>query len=125
MFSVYKAWPANWRAFFIIMLALISCKGTASISSEEKEAFIKTYVELSLARMKFGNLSKKYETAKEKIFIRNGTGEEFMNDFLDRISTKQDVQLEVFQAIADRLEQFESLPLDSLRRFWSNLLDEP
>ena len=118
MFSVRRMQPADRRAFFITILVffILSCDKTPSVSDQEKELFTKICVELAVSKIKHGNNAAAYQMAIEDIFLRNNISREFLNDFLEKISSQPEIQQEVFQAINDRLEKYESLPLDSLKR---------
>jgi ATP-dependent Lon protease len=115
-----KIRPRVTGAFFIFVTLLVVCGKSPSISADEKEAFINTYVELTLAKIKYGNLDKQYQNIKKEIFLKNGTGEEFLNNFIDKISTNIEIQQEIYEEIANRLEKFDKISPDSLNRYFRN-----
>ncbi len=127
MFSEVKICLQKIWAFFIILCIFLSlsCSEKPKISDKEKEAFINTYVELSLAYNKYSKFPKQYHQAVDQIYAKNGTGKEFLNNFMGKISSYPDTQYEIFQIIAKRLEGYENLPADSLSRFLKNMLNQP
>lgn len=127
MFSAVKIWSRTIGAFFPILCICLSlsCSEKPKISGEEKEAFINTYVELSLAYTKYNKFPKQYHQAVDQIYVKNGTGKEFLNNFMEKISSYPETQYEIFQIIASRLEGYENLPADSLARILKNMLNQP
>jgi len=122
---VSKIKPRLAGAFFSLMILFNSCGNSPTVSPAEKEAFINTYVDLTLARIKHGNLKKQYNTTLASIYDQHGTNEQFLNEFLDRIESDYELQQEIFKAIAERLEEFEKIPSDSLNRYMKNLMVQP
>jgi len=115
-----KIWPRVAGAFFIFIILYAACGRSPSISADEKEAFINTYVELTLAQVKYKNFDKQYQDIKKEIYLKNGTDEEFLDNFIDKISANIEVQEKIFQEITDRLEKFEQVSPDSLNRYFKN-----
>ena len=127
MSLVHKILPAIRPVFFIILITqfLYSCTNTVSVNENEKKAFINTYVELTLARVEFTLArvefkieSKKYQTRVNEIYKRNGTNREFIDNFLTKISSRPELQKEIFQSITNKLKEYEKIPSDSLKRLW-------
>ena len=120
MSLVHKILPAIRRGFFVILITqfLYSCTNTVSVNENEKKAFINTYVELTLARAEFKIDSKKYQTRVNEIYKRNGTNREFIDNFLAKISSRPELQKEIFQSITSKLKEYEKMPSDSLKRLW-------
>ena len=117
--------PRLAGAFFIALFLMLSCSEKPTISSEDKEAFISTYVDLTLAKAKYQDLQKDYETARTVIYDRNGTDEKFLNEFLEKIESKIEIQEEIFKAISEELEKYEKMPTDSLNRYLKDMLNQP
>ncbi|MCP4583315.1 MAG: hypothetical protein GY839_17040 [candidate division Zixibacteria bacterium] len=122
---VSKLTPRLAGAFFIFIFLFISCDDTPTVTQDEKDAFIGTYVNLTLAKIKFKNQEKKYKTIRSSIYNQHGTSEQFLNEFRDKIESNYKLQQEVFKAISERLEDFEKIPSDSLNRYLKNLMMEP
>ena len=127
IFLVRKICSRIIGTFFILMVFSLcqSCSNNPSVSQDEKESFINTYIDLTLAKVKYNQASKKHEKALSIIFTRNGTSREFINDFLEKIANHPEVQKEIFQAIVDRLEKYENMPPDSLEKIWQDIANEP
>ena len=115
-----KIWPRVTGVFFIFIMLYAACGKSPSISANEKEAFINTYVELTLAQIKFRNLDKQYQDIKKEIYLKNGTDEEFLNNFIEKISANIEVQEDIFREITNRLEKFEQVSPDSLNHYFKN-----
>ena len=127
MFSAVEIWPRTIGAFVLILCIylFLSCGEKPEVSNDEKEAFINTYVEISLAYTKYNKFPKQYRQAIDHIFNKNGTNIEFLNNFLEKISSCPETQYEIFRIIAARLEEYENLPPDSLIQILRNMLNSP
>jgi hypothetical protein len=127
MFSAVKIRLQTIEVFSIILCICLNlfCSEKPKISDEEKEAFINTYVGLSLAYTKYNKFPKQYHQAVDNIYAQNGTSEELLNNFMEKISSYPETQYEIFQTIASQLEIYENLPADSLARFLKNMLNQP
>jgi len=121
----HKIWPRVTGAFFIFIILYAACGKSPSISPDEKEAFINTYVELTLAQIRYRNFEKQYQDIKKEIYLKNGTDEEFLDNFIDKISTNIEVQEDIYREITSRLEKFEQVSPDSLNRFLKNYNQAP
>ena len=122
---VRRIWPRLSGAFFIILILSIGCGKSPAISADEKEAFISTYVELTLAQIKFKNFDKQYQEIKKEIYLKNRTDEEFLKSFIDKISANIEVQEDIFREITGRLEKYEQVSPDSLNRYFKNFNQIP
>jgi len=122
---VRRIWPRLTGAFFIILILSIGCGKSPAISADEKEAFISTYVELTLAQIKFKNFDKQYQEIKKEIYLKNRTDEEFLKSFIDKISANIEVQEDIFREITGRLEKYEQVSPDSLNRYFKNFNQIP
>lgn len=122
-----KTWLRTIGAFLPILCIYLClyCSEKPEVSNEEEEAFINTYVEISLAYTKYNKFPKQYRQAVNQIFTQNGTSREFLNNFLKKLSSCPENQYEIFQIIAARLEEYENLPPDSLTRMLKNMLKSP
>ena len=124
---VRKIWSRIIGTLFMLMVFSLcqSCSNNPSVSQDEKESFINTYIDLTLAKVKYDRKSIEHEKAINIIFTRNGTSREFLDDFLEKIAKHPEVQKEIFQTIVDRLEKYENMPPDSLEKIWQDIANEP
>jgi hypothetical protein len=109
--------------FFIVIITLIgACSSSSSgVSKTDREAFINTYVDLTLIQIQFGKRLKNSQAAEDNVFARYGTSKEFMDDFVVKIAGKPELQEEIYREIADRLNKLRSMPSDSLDRYLKSL----
>lgn len=112
-------------SFILLALIIGGCNHSKKIDSGERETFIAVYTELTLARSHFAGIPGKFASFKDKIFRKHRVDERFMTDFLGKIASDPNLELEIFQTIADRLSRSEKLPPDSLNRLISNFINEP
>jgi hypothetical protein len=111
--------------FILILLPPGACNRNIPVSDKDKEAFINTVVDLVLMMDQPVPAKGKQPDGYETLFARHGTSEEFLYDFIDKISSHPEVQREIFQTISDRLKKYRDLPPDSLRRIIKSLAVEP
>jgi hypothetical protein len=126
MYSVRSLMSRFAGTFFIIFVLLpaVNCGKAPSISKDDREAFINTYVELTLARIEYGNKFKMYQLAEKHIFEKNGTSKEFLDSTIARISGNPQLETEIYDEIATRLKKLQDLPPDSLNRYIKTLFIE-
>jgi len=111
--------------FIIVLFSLIYCGcGQSPISNKEKDAFIKTYVELTLVQAEYGNAPKRYEAIAQNVYKNNGTSKESMNSTLVKISRNSQTEKEIFEEISKRLKTYQKAPADTLEAFFKNLTSE-
>lgn len=126
MFWVRKSWPRSGGAFLLILL--LNCSGApggSGISNDEKNAFINTYVDLTLAKIKYGIRPREYNIALKNTFEKNGTSPEKLKEILNKISNKPKLQQDIYQAISNKLKNIENVPPDSLNKVFNSLLSQP
>ena len=117
MYSVRKIKSRLAGTFLFVMFVIISCSSTTSpVTESEKEAFINTYVDLTLLQIKFSGGRKVYERTAEKVFIKYGTSVEFLEEFTQNISSNPKLQAEIYEEISLRLKAYNDLPLDSINQ---------
>lgn len=109
----------------MLALPVGGCGIHDKIDPGDKETFIAVYTELTLAKAHYAGVPGKFVRFKEIILRKHGVDEKFLTDFLAGIDSHPEIELEVFQAIADRLKQYDKLPPDSLNRLIFNFENEP
>jgi Tfp pilus assembly protein PilF len=120
MYWVHKFQKSRSAGIFFVIVILIVCAcstNNTGISREDQEAFINTYVELTLTQIKHGNRIKTYESLLENIYARNGTSKEFIDNFTTRLQGNPELQAEIYREIADRLKDLMDMPQDSLNQY--------
>ena len=121
MYWVHKLLKSRFAGIFFIIAILIGCacsSNNTGISQADREAFINTYVELTLTQIKYGNRTKSYESLLDNIYSRNGTSKEFIDNFTSRLQGNPELEAEIYQEIADRLKMFMDMPQDSLNQYF-------
>jgi alpha-glucuronidase len=120
MYWVHKFQKSRFAGIFFIIAVLIGCACSTNnegISRDDREAFINTYVELTLTQIKYGNRLKTYQSLLENIYARNGTSKEFIDNFTTRMQGNPELQTEIYREIADRLKKLMDMPQDSLNQY--------
>ena len=125
-FLVHKIWPRSGGAFLLFILLYLGCGSTPSgLSGQEKEAFINTYVDLTIARARYGVRPREYDVAVKNIYAQYNTNPEIMKEYLQKMANNPQEQHEIYNAIADKLKRMEDIPADSLQKILKPLQAKP
>ena len=115
---------AGFFSFLLIMQSL-NCGTTERLSNQDREKFIKVYVELTLAREKLSDSSRVEKAVIQQIMSVNDVDKEFLDDVKRKMSSNLKLQSQVYREINDRLKVFEKLPPDSLEKQLRDVTEFP
>jgi len=125
-FLVHKIEPRLGGAFLLFILFCLACVSTPSgLTRQEKEAFINTYVDLTIARARYGVRPKDYDVTVKHIYAEYNTSPELMKEYLQKMANNPQEQHEIYNAIADKLKGMEDIPADSLNKILKPLKAKP
>jgi hypothetical protein len=119
----HKFPPRSTGAFFIALLILIYSCGLNSkpVSDKEIDSFCNTYTDLVLIQLRFKGNDKKYKTAESAVFEKNGLTKDEFSEFKKKISSKPELENEIYHKLLDKLKTYQDLPVDSLNKLINSL----